>query len=349
MDDCAAVHSGPTIEASLRCITDANSIARGMELGTSVVIATNDRLDLLRRVLRAVRQDPATAEIVVVDDANSDHTSRWLRSCDRWDVPLQVLGTGGAGPGAARQAGVEAASGDLVLLLDDDVIPRPGLVSRHRDLLREHPQRIAVGYSPVSLPARRRAGHVAVFAYARDYERRCLRYESGAAPVTHNLWGGNLGLWRRAAMRVGLDSAHFAERPTFYEDRDFGLRAHRAGLEAVFDRSLRADHHHRRSPAAALADAERRGRSAVRLHRLHGDLIGHYRVESLAAGLPGPGAASLRAARRRRAERIVLPAILAAAGAAGRLRRWEAQDAGFSLARRIREQRGALTAAAIGS
>lgn len=313
------------------------------------MIATNDRLDLLRRVLRSVGQDPATTEIVVADDANSGHTSRWLRTCDRHDVPLQVLATGGAGPGAARQAGVEAASGDLVLVLDDDVVPRPGLVSRHRALLREHPGRIAVGYSPVALPARRRAGHVAVFAYARDYERRCLRYERGAAPVSHNLWGGNLGLWRQAALRVRLDSPHFAERPTYYEDRDFGLRAHREGLEVVFDRSLAADHHHRRSAAAALADAELRGRSAVRLHRLHGDLIGDYRVEALAAGLPGPVAAGLRAARRRRAERILLPAILAAAAAAGRLGRWEAQDAGFRLARRIREQRGALTVAATGS
>ena len=313
------------------------------------MIATNDRLDLLRRVLRAARQDPATTEIVVVDDANSEHTSRWLRSCDCYDVPLQVLATGGAGPGAARQAGVEAASGDLVVLLDDDVVPRPGLVSRHRELLRTYPDRIAVGYSPVALPARRRAGDVAVFAYARDYERRCLRYERGAVPVSHNLWGGNLGLWREAALRVRLDSPHFAERPTFYEDRDFGLRAHRAGLQALFDRSLAADHHHRRSLAAALADAERRGRSAVRLHRLHGDLIGDYNVEALAAGLPGPAAAGLRAARRRRAERMLLPAIVAAAEAAGRLARWGAQDAGYRIARRIREQRGALTAAASGS
>jgi GT2 family glycosyltransferase len=320
-----------------------------LELGTSVVIATNNRLELLRRVLCAVRQDPAATEIVVADDADSDHTPRWLGSRDPYDVPLRVLATGGAGPGAARQAGVEAAAGDLVVLLDDDVVPRPGLVSRHRELLRKYPDRIAVGYSPVALPARRRAGHVAVFAYARDYERRCLRYERGAAPVSHNLWGGNLGLWRQAALRVRLDSPHFAERPTYYEDRDFGLRAHRAGLEVVFDRSVAADHHHRRSAAAALADAELRGRSAVRLHRLHGDLIGDYRLEALAAGLPGPVAAGVRAARRRRVERALLPAILAAAEAGGRLGRWEVEDAGFRLARRIREQRGALTATATGS
>jgi glycosyltransferase involved in cell wall biosynthesis len=281
----------------------------------SVVIITAGRLPLLRRVVHAVSDDHATAEVVVVDDGSRDGTAAWLRT-----APVRAVRLEGAGPGAARQAGVEAASGDVVVLLDDDVVPRPGLVSGHAAALAAERGCIMLGYMPICLPARRTTGDVAVFAYARDYERRCARYERGDVPTLHNLWGGNVALWRETALQIGMISPPFDRRQTFYEDRDFGLRALRAGLHGRFDRSLVADHMHRRTPAAALADSARRGESAVRLHRLHGDLIGPYQPQP--AGLPAP---------------------VAAAGikTAGRLRQWPVQDAFFSLARRACERRGA--------
>jgi hypothetical protein len=199
-----------------------------------------------------------------------------------------------------------------------------------------------LGYMPVPAPARRTPADVALIAYARDYERRCTAYEQGRAPVLHNLWGGNVGLWREAALAVGTISPPFDRVPTFWEDRDFGLRARRAGLHGVFDRSLAADHHHRRTLAGALADAARRGESAVCLHRLHGDLLGPY---DPLVGLRGPVASAVAAARRPRAARAVLAGALAAVAVAGRARNWEAQDASFKLARRICEARGAIAAA----
>ncbi|HEY6779457.1 MAG TPA: glycosyltransferase, partial [Thermoleophilaceae bacterium] len=301
------------------------------------MIVTKDRLALLRRVMHAVSSDPSASEIVVVDDASSDGTAQWLRNRLVDGPPVRVVQTAGIGPAAARQVGVEHARGDLVLLLDDDVLPRPGLVSRHVAVLRGERARIAVGYSPVRLPERRAGADVAQFAYARDYERRCARYESGSTPVAHNLWGGNVSLWREAALAVGLSSSAFGERRAFYEDRDFGLRAHRAGLHAVFDRTLAADHHHWRSADAALADARRRGASAVHLHRLHGDLIGPYDPQLLLAGLPRPLAAGVRATRRARVAGAAMTATRTAIDVSGRFGRWAAQDASFKLARRVYE------------
>jgi hypothetical protein len=311
-----------------------------MEPKTSVVITTKDRVRLLRRVVAAAQQDPATSEIVVVDDGSSDGTDAWLRERAEGDgPPLRALRREGVGPSDARQAGVEAACGELVLLLDDDVVPAPGLVSGHAAALRADRARVTLGYSPLVLPDRRGVGDAALVAYGRDYERRRARWERGEAPILHNLWGGNVGLWREAALAVGLSSPAFAGPGAFHEDRDFGLRAERAGLHGVFDVALRADHHHRRDVRAALADAERRGAGLVRLHRAHAELLGPWDSAAAAAGLPGPLAALVR---RPRLAAAVLPLCRAAIAAAGRMRAWPLQDAAFKLARRICEQRGAL-------
>lgn len=293
------------------------------------MIVTRDRLALLRRVVAAVRADPAAGEVVVVDDASSDGTAGWLRGAD-----VTLVRCDGVGPGAARQAGVERASGELVVLLDDDVVPRPGLVAGHVAELRRDSSIVSLGYMPVPRPPRRRATDVATVAYARDYERRCSRYERGVAPVLHNLWGGNVGIWRSAALEVGLISPEFDRVHTFFEDRDFGLRAQRAGLRGVFDRSLAADHHHRRDSLVALRDAARRGECAVRLHRLHGEVLGPYAAPDVPRAVV-------------RSPRAALAAALTAAAAAGRVGRWNVQDDAFKVARRICELRGAMRAGAL--
>jgi Glycosyl transferase family 2 len=312
-----------------------------MEPKTSIVIATRDRVRVLRRVVEAVQQDPATHEIVVVDDGSSDGTADWLRAREAQPgalPPLRALRREGVGPSGARQAGVEVSSGELVLLLDDDVVPRAGLVSGHAAALGGDPARVTLGYSPLALPPERGPDDVALYAYARDYERRCARWERGEAPILHNCWGGNVGLWREAALAVGLISPAFAGPGAFHEDRDFGLRAERAGLHGTFDRALRADHHHRRGFAAALADAERRGAGLVRLHRAHPELLGPWTPSAAAAGLPRPLAAVVR---RPGAAAAALPLCRAAIAAGGRMRAWAVQDAAFKLARRVCEQRGA--------
>lgn len=69
-------------------------------------------------------------EIIAVDDGSGDGTARILRSLAAGTPCLKVVEIAHAGLGAARNAGVRAASGDLVYFMDCDDGLEPGSLSR---------------------------------------------------------------------------------------------------------------------------------------------------------------------------------------------------------------------------
>ena len=274
----------------------------------SVVVPTHGRADLLPTVLAPLLRDPATAEVVAVADGDDDayEVLGMLAGRDPRLVPLR---TDGAGENGARQAGIDSARGELVVLLDDDVLARDGLVTGHA---RAHAARrgvVVLGYMPVAEALR---DGPPTELYASWYEEAVERYERDPGSILHSFWAGNTSLRREDARRVGLADASFTA--TYNPDRDFGLRCARAGLTGVFDRRLRADHLYRRSLHQMRADARRQGEGRVLVHHRHPDLVGPLHRDTFAEGLPRARAALVRAARRPRARR----AVSAAAGAAAR-------------------------------
>jgi len=64
-------------------------------------------------------------EVIVVDDGSTDATARVARSYD-----VQLIQQANAGPAAARNRGVEAARGELLLFTDADCAPAPDWIER---------------------------------------------------------------------------------------------------------------------------------------------------------------------------------------------------------------------------
>jgi glycosyltransferase involved in cell wall biosynthesis len=97
----------------------------------TVVIPTYQRKERLSRVLTGLaHQTVANFDAVVVDDGSTDGTAQYLREA-RFPFEVRPLRQLNAGPAAARNAGVAAARGEIVLFLDDDVLPSPELVAEH--------------------------------------------------------------------------------------------------------------------------------------------------------------------------------------------------------------------------
>jgi glycosyltransferase involved in cell wall biosynthesis len=92
----------------------------------SVILATRNREALLRRAVASLSsQVNANWELVVVDDGSTDATPVYLSELASQDDRVVVLMRSHGGVGAARNAGLEAATGDVICYLDDDNIMQP--------------------------------------------------------------------------------------------------------------------------------------------------------------------------------------------------------------------------------
>ena len=102
-----------------------------LSLLASVIICTRDRANNLAELLHRLPKQVVSAstrwEIIVVDNASTDHTQQVLSDAiGTSTIPLRALSEPELGLSAARNRGWRAAAGDLVAFLDDDSVPEPG-------------------------------------------------------------------------------------------------------------------------------------------------------------------------------------------------------------------------------
>jgi glycosyltransferase involved in cell wall biosynthesis len=100
----------------------------------SVVVPTYNRLDTLRHVIPSLlAQDlrRGAYEVVVADSNSNDGTAEYLAEVARDNPIVRHLPGPYTGRASARNAGIAAALGRIVLFTDADIIASPDLLSRH--------------------------------------------------------------------------------------------------------------------------------------------------------------------------------------------------------------------------
>jgi glycosyltransferase involved in cell wall biosynthesis len=256
----------------------------------SVVVPTADRRAVVEECLeRVLRQDyPADRyEVVVVDDGSRDDTAQAVRrlAADRRGPDVRCERRERRGPGAARNAGVAAARGELVCFLDDDALAPAGWLRALVAGARRHPDAAGLG-GPVrprleQRPPRTCAGH----------ELAGMSLDPGPADAeVDELWGCNMALRRHAAAAGGFD-----ERLRVAEDWDWGRRVRAAGGRLVLVREAGIEHRR-------LASDLRLPGLLVEYYR-RGYVVGVRDPSAAADGAWGAAGASLRHAVRARCTR----------------------------------------------
>ena len=107
----------------------------------STIIPVHNRSDLLREAVASVlAQTYRPIEIVIVDDGSTDDTAAVAEDLARSSPEtILVIHQPNAGPGAARQRGMELARGSFIQFLDSDDLLLPGKFAAQVEALRQQP------------------------------------------------------------------------------------------------------------------------------------------------------------------------------------------------------------------
>jgi glycosyltransferase involved in cell wall biosynthesis len=240
----------------------------------SVVIPTKDRANALARTLDALeaqRAGDARIEVIVVDNGSSDGTVERVRGrAADTAIPIQLLVQPQRGPAAARNAGIEASSGEVLLFLGDDTEPDgPGLLRAHLDLHAARPEETygvlgRITWSPRS----------PVTPFMRWLENGGPQFhygeiEAGPVDAANYFYSSHASIKRSALERAGGFDERFPTAAV--EDTELGVRLADAGLELDYHPELLVLHDHPTTPAQSLRRSVAVGRSAALYNRLRPD------------------------------------------------------------------------------
>jgi glycosyltransferase involved in cell wall biosynthesis len=116
-----------------------------------VVIPTYNRGAALRatvsRILASSTESLVRVDVIVVDDGSAEPADRILAGvAPPPGVSFRVLRQPNSGPARARNAGFRVGIGEIVLFMDDDILPPPDLLRRHAVAHRERPGSVVCGF-----------------------------------------------------------------------------------------------------------------------------------------------------------------------------------------------------------
>ena len=271
----------------------------------SVVIPAHNRVDVLRRVLGALQQQSYPRdlyEVIVVDDFSDRPLEEALGEDSVLENTRFLRNPVNLGDRRSRDTGVQATTGELIILLDSDMVANPDLIASH---VVSHPRgsRCTVtGHfrHPPSLGLYNRNAFSTV---KREYRMRLLYPKTtlrGSATTA------NMSLWKEPYLEArALADARWERQPEFREtlgiygwkDIEFMTALTLVGVELRYSWDAWAWHHDSHSIESRLHKALKLGIGICRYAILYPDkaenVLHAHEKARLAGRLPLPTFAEL--------------------------------------------------------
>ena len=234
----------------------------------SVVIPTYNRLPILEKCLRALEAQVippdspiAGYEVVVVDDGSTDRTIEWLQTHQAELPHVKLFQQDHQGPAAARNLGVEKATGDTIIFIDSDLVVLEGFLQAHAKTLIEGEKTL---------------GSDRLFTYGRVINT-CNFDDPTSEPFKVTDFSaayfatGNVAIARKWLEQAGLFDTGF--QLYGWEDLELGVRLKQLGLTLIKCPEAAGYHWHppfALSQIPKLIDQEiQRGRMGVLFYQKH--------------------------------------------------------------------------------
>src|SRR6266853_4449837 len=240
----------------------------------SVIIPTFNRAAMLADTLEsfAAQSIPKNRyEVVVVDDGSKDATPEVCRDFAS-PIQLKYLHIENSGISAAKNTGILASRGKILLFCDDDDIADRRLLEQHLKAHKRHPEEnIAVlGYTTWAPTL----SVTPLMHYVTDIGRFLFAYgglKDGQMLDFTYLWAGRCSCKRSFLAKHGVFNRQF--RAPGIEDIELGYRLSQFGLRVVFHRAAVSYMARPLTFEAFCVRCERQGEALFLFSRLHDDPV----------------------------------------------------------------------------
>lgn len=245
----------------------------------SVILPTYNRCQVVERTLDhllAIDYPAGLYEILVADNSTDDTPEMVERLAARARTKLRLLRSEERLPAVKRNQGLQGATGDLVVFINDDLWVAP-------DFLREHAGSHADHDDPVAVVGQvRQSSQMPSTPFSDWYVP--FRYDPidhlSDQPVSYRFfWSMNLSLPRRTMLEHNL-VFHEDWAEIGHEDIELGYRWTGAGFKVIFNPRASGEHYHPHTLDSACRLQESIGRGLRDLEWLipEPDLLERYGV-----------------------------------------------------------------------
>jgi GT2 family glycosyltransferase/radical SAM superfamily enzyme YgiQ (UPF0313 family) len=240
----------------------------------SVVIPTYNRRAILRKTLLAFASQtlpPEQFEIIVVDDGSSDATAAMVQRF-RSGCAVRLETQAHQGANAARNRGIRAAGGRVIVITGDDMVPEPRFLESHVAFHQAHPAETDamlgfIDWSP-EIPV-------------TPFMRYLVAPEGGQQFAFHEVKNGKADFRLFYTSNVSLKRRFLLKQPALfdtdftypaYDDTEFGYRLAKQGMHLHFNAMAVTRHHHEMTVSGFVERQRKAGHMAALLARKHPSL-----------------------------------------------------------------------------
>jgi GT2 family glycosyltransferase len=211
----------------------------------SLIVCTRNRTSSLDACLEHIGhlESPGAWELVIVDNGSSDGTANLLMDfAEQAPFRVVVVEEPRCGLGRARNAGIAAATGEILAFTDDDCYVSPDFLKQILEVFKD--QRIGymggrvLLYDPTDLPETIRT------------ETKIRLIEAHSFIRAGELQGANMAVRKSLVAKIGAFDPEFGAGSRFCsgEDADFQARASASGATGIYHPGPLVWHHHGRKP-----------------------------------------------------------------------------------------------------
>jgi len=230
--DCPVQQTKAAVSPSTCQIQDSTRYQRGL---TSIVILTCNQLGFTKDCLESIqRYTPEQHELIFIDNGSTDGTVSWLKSQAGKASNIHIVENNqNLGFAKGCNQGIEAARGEFIMLLNNDVIVTEGWLGGMLDCLKRQPSVGIVGPMTNNISGTQKVPDAphddvsAIDSFAGDFRSR---YSQRRIPQRRIV--GFCMLFRKELVeRIGLLDESFGSGN--FEDDDFCLRSELEGFRNV--------------------------------------------------------------------------------------------------------------------